>query len=305
MLSNATRSFNFAVSLKQCLSVIACCLVLSNCSPKAALRTPSDDLSVMTFNIRYGTADDGSNRWDARKGMLMQLLHDQDCDIIGMQEALHFQLEEIVSSLPRYACTGVGRDDGSEAGEYAAILFRKDRFRMDDSGTFWFSDTPNNPGSKSWGNNVTRICTWAKLVDRSTNKPVFVYNVHLDHESQRSRERSTRLLLDSIASRVADGPVVLTGDFNAGETNAAIRTLLDSSGAKIGRRFIDTFSQLRPSETNIGTYHAFTGRAETDKIDFIIVSSGIGVTSSDILRFNQDGRYPSDHFPVTATLNMH
>jgi endonuclease/exonuclease/phosphatase family metal-dependent hydrolase len=281
---------------------LACCVLTIACSPRLAVRSEKDDLAVMTFNIRYGTADDKENRWEARKDMVTRLLRDQHCDLIGIQEALHFQLEELVTALPQYTYAGVGRDDGKHAGEYAAILYRSDHFRLDDGGTFWFSNTPNTPGSKHWGNNVTRVCTWALLYDRSTGRRLRFYNVHLDHESQDSRERSARLLLDSIRAHSGEGGVILTGDFNAGENNAALRILLDARRPDGLAVFTDTFRALHPDVRSVGTYHAFRGETEGEKIDFILVSPDFDTRASDILRYSEHGRYPSDHFPVTTLL---
>ena len=132
----------------------------------AAQSAPREPLTVMSFNVRYGDANDGENRWAARREALFDTIRRQDADLVGLQEALDFQIDEIVGAVSIYAVIGVGRDDGVAEGEYAAILFRKDRLHVADAGTFWFSDTPDVPGSKSWGNNITRICTWARLVDR-------------------------------------------------------------------------------------------------------------------------------------------
>ena len=133
------------------------------------------ELNVMTFNIRYGTANDGENRWDNRRNMVLDVLQNHSPDVVGLQEALRFQLDQIRSALPEFAEVGVGRDDGNTAGEYAALLYRRDRFALLDSGTFWLSDTPNVPASKHWGNSITRICTWARLIDRHTAQPFYLF----------------------------------------------------------------------------------------------------------------------------------
>ncbi|HEX7086759.1 MAG TPA: endonuclease/exonuclease/phosphatase family protein, partial [Vicinamibacterales bacterium] len=192
----------------------------------AATLAAAAPLTVMSFNIRYGTANDGDNRWELRRDLLFDVLREEDADIIGLQEALHFQIQEIVAAVPAYASVGVGRDDGKEKGEHSAILFRKERLRVLDSGTFWFSDTPEVPGSTSWGNRITRICTWARFADERGGS-FYVFNLHLDHESQPSRERSVQLLAQRIRGRAVTGdPVIVTGDFNVGEDNGAIRWLL-------------------------------------------------------------------------------
>lgn len=170
-------------------------------TPHAGASDDSLDLSIMTFNIRYGTAPDGDDRWEKRKQMVFELLERFSSDIIGVQEAQRFQLDEIREALPHYAETGVGRDDGKTAGEYSAILYRADRFALVEEETFWFSDTPGIPGSMTWGNSYPRICTWTRLEERSTSRTFYVYNVHLDHVSQPSREKSVAALVQKIQQR--------------------------------------------------------------------------------------------------------
>jgi len=188
-----------------------------------------DPLTVMSFNIRYGTASDGANHWNNRRGLLIDVVKDANADVIGLQEALDAQIRAIAAEVPGYGVVGVGRDDGKTRGEYAAILYRTNRLHVSDSGTFWFSDTPSVVASKSWGNTITRICTWARFVDRD-GRAFWHYNVHLDHQSQPSRERSTELLAQRMAERRAlDEPAIVTGDFNVGEDNPAIATLLAST----------------------------------------------------------------------------
>ena len=252
----------------------------------------------MSFNIRYGTAKDGENAWAARREMLFDLVRREDADLIGLQEALDFQIREILAAAPAYAVVGVGRDDGKTSGEYSAILFRRDRFHVADAGTFWFSDTPSAVASKSWGNRITRICTWARFVDRD-GSAFWHYNVHLDHESQPSRERSTELLAKRIESRPFAGePVVVTGDFNVGEDNPALRSL-------VGAGFLDTYRARHPSEKEAGTFSGFKAeRTGGPKIDYVLVQPGTEVISADILRTHRDGRTPSDHFPVMARVRM-
>ena len=144
-------------------ALLAIWLLVAAVPAAAQERAP---LAAMSFNIRYGTANDGENRWALRRDFLIDVMREQAADVVGLQEALDFQIDEIVAALPVYGVIGVGRDDGARKGEYTAILFRRDRFQVSDAGTFWFSDTPEVVASKSWGNSITRICTWARLVDR-------------------------------------------------------------------------------------------------------------------------------------------
>lgn len=253
-------------------------------------------LRVMSYNMRYGTADDGPDAWERRRDLALRVISHNQPDVIGVQETLRFQLDEIGDALPHLAETGVGRDDGRQSGEYSAILYDRERFELLEGNTFWLSDTPAVPGSASWGNRIPRIVTWAHLRDRRTGRNFYVYNTHWDHESQPSRERSAALLLERIAGRAhPDDPVLLTGDFNAGESNPAFTTLLDGG-------LTDTFRALHPDATVVGTYHDFEGNRSGEKIDAVLAGSGWAVREARIVRLNEDGRYPSDHFPVMAVV---
>jgi endonuclease/exonuclease/phosphatase family metal-dependent hydrolase len=263
---------------------------------------PREPLFVMSFNIRYGTAKDGPNEWALRRDMLFDVIRESGADLIGLQEALDFQIDEMLAALPAYAVVGVGRDDGGDKGEFAAILFRKDRFRVAEAGTFWLSDTPGVPGSKSWGNDITRICTWARFLDRD-GRGFYHFNVHLDHQSQPSRERSTVLLRGRIDTRqVAPDPVIVTGDFNVGEANPALATLTAPPEAPA---FVDTFRVLHRDAGDAGTFTGFKfENIGPDKIDYVLVQPGTEVLEAAIDRFSRDKRYPSDHFPVTARVRL-
>lgn len=261
-------------------------------------------IRIMSFNIRYGTADDGADSWEHRRDLVFAVIRDERPDIIGVQEALRFQLDELQRALPEYSELGVGRADGDTAGEYAAILYRRDRFRVEDSGTFWFSDTPEVPGSISWGANLPRICTWARLVDESAAHAFYVYNVHFDHESQESRERSARLLLERIEARRHPDPLTVIGDFNAGEDNPAMLILKGEGAAGVAPRLRDTFRIVHPDAVDVGTFNGFRGVTTGPKIDAILVSDGFEVMDAAILNEAREGRYASDHYPITTMVKF-
>ena len=167
-----------------------------------------------------------------RREMVFELIRKQKPDLIGMQEALRFQIDEILKAVPGLDEVGVGRDDGKAKGEFSVILYRKDRFRLDEHGTFWLSNTPEVPGSKHWGNTIPRICTWGRFVEikgsgsGSGNAPAspgfYLFNTHLDHQSQPAREKGIKLILERIAARTHPEPFALTGDFNAPEDNPVV-----------------------------------------------------------------------------------
>ena len=252
-------------------------------------------LKVMTFNIRYGTADDGENSWQYRKENLFNEIRKLNPDLLGLQEALAFQINEILEAVPEYSFAGVGRDDGKQAGEYSCILYKKNQFRLDTTETFWFSNTPNVPGSNDWGNSITRICTWIKVTDKLAGKSFYHYNIHIDHLSQPSREKSTEFLIDKISKENNFKNVIITGDFNCGDENPAVQTITSTG-------LIDTYRILHPKNPNEGTFNDFKGIMTGEKIDFIFVSKDFNTVDSEIIRTNVNGKYLSDHFPVMSNL---
>lgn len=251
----------------------------------------------MSFNIRYGTAQDGENAWEYRRDLVAATIVAANPDILGLQEALEFQLDELGAALPGHVEVGVGRDDGASGGEYAALLIRRERFAVDTSGTFWLSDTPEVPGSTSWGNRITRICTWALLRDRTTGRRLAVFNTHLDHESQPARERGAALILARIGLYAPRLPVLVLGDFNSGEDNPALVPLRAAG-------FVDTYRVIDPDSAGDGTFGAYRGDSIGAKIDYILARGGWTVESADILRRRSGTRDPSDHFPVIARVRM-
>ena len=254
--------------------------------------------TVMTFNIRYGTADDGEDSWLNRDHLVMQVLETHDASIVGLQEALTFQLNEITDAHPHYGIIGVGRDDGNAKGEHAAILYDTRKFVVDRSETFWLSDTPEVIASTSWGNDITRICTWARLISRDSGLAIYVFNTHLDHQSQESREKSIELITNRIDSRQYDDPFVLTGDFNAGELNPVVITLKDNPDYR------HAFRTVHPDATNVGTYKKFGGVRNMHMIDHIFVNSTTKVLDAGIDTTEENGRLPSDHYAVWATIEL-
>ncbi|HEU5049788.1 MAG TPA: endonuclease/exonuclease/phosphatase family protein [Gemmatimonadales bacterium] len=289
----------------------ALALLIGACTPSAPAPSPATapaatELRVMSFNIRYGTARDGDDSWPFRRDLVVRVIRDFDPAALGVQEALRGQLDELDSALPEYAEIGVGRDDGRTAGEYAALLYREDRLEALESGTFWFSDTPDVPGSMSWGNRITRIATWARLRDRLTSDTVLVCNLHLDHESQPSRERSAVLLAEWLERHRAGHRLIVLGDFNSGEANPAYRFLVGAAEAPSGShpspRLRDAFRAVHPDADVVGTFHAFRGDSTGEKIDHILIAGDWTVLDAGIVRTSARGRFPSDHFPVTAVL---
>ena len=290
------------------LAILAALLLAPNGSDGAA-EPPGPVLRVATFNVRYGLADDGPNRWELRRGLLTKTIAEMDPDVLGLQEALRFQIDAITDALPQYVVLGVGRDDGATGGEFSPILVRTSRFIVADTETFWLSESPRVAGSKSWEAAFPRICTWARLIDRESGQGVYVFNTHFDHASQLARERSAALIVERIAGRARDEPVILMGDFNAGEGNAAVVALLGSADPRA--RLVDAYRVVHPVGADagevVGTFTAFDpANIHGEMIDHVFVTVGLEVVASTIERpRTPDGtRAPSDHDPVTATLRL-
>ncbi len=272
---------------------------------------PTEAIRIMSFNIRYGTAPDGENAWPHRRDMVFDVIRDHQPDVIGMQEVLKGQLDQLLRSLPEYKSLGVGRRDGIALGEFAPILYRVDRFEILEYGGFWLSDTPTVPSSTSWGNTIPRICTWAHLRDRRTGRSFYFYDTHLDHRSPPSQQRSAELIARRIDQHPnKTDPVILVGDFNAGEDTSTIRYLKGeverayetTEDPPPSPQLRDTFRVVYPDAIAVGTFNGFRGDRSRAKIDYVLVSDGIEVLCAAIIHASKDGRYPSDHFPVTATL---
>jgi endonuclease/exonuclease/phosphatase family metal-dependent hydrolase len=264
----------------------------------AALR-----VRVLTFNLRYkNTNDTGKKNWEARRGPAVDLIRREAADFIGVQEALRAQLDDLHERVGgEYLEIGVGREDGKTAGEYSALLIRRDRWAVEESGTFWLSDTPEVANSMTWGNRITRICTWARVKEVGSGKIVHFFNTHFDHESQPSREKSATLLAERMAARQPAGPFVLTGDFNATPENPAITALTEGD-----LKLVDAWKSANPEvpAAESGTWQAFNGNRDGGRIDFVFVPPGTRVVDAAILHDAPDGVLPSDHFPVRATVEF-
>lgn len=264
------------------------------------MASASEPLRVLTFNLRYiNTGDTGDRTWTARRDQAAEVIIKDKPDLIGIQEGLRPMLDDLAERVPGYAEIGGGRDDGLAKGEYSALLVRTDRFTVQESGTFWLSDTPGIAGSSTWGNLVVRVCTWAKLYDRKNQRAFHFFNTHLDHKAPLARQKGTELIVSRMAACGADGPFLFTGDFNA-RPEDPLHALI--TGGPCG--LVDVWAHLHPDAKpeESGTAHSFTGKIDGSRIDYIYASNSFTPLEAEILRGNIDGAYPSDHFPVRATL---
>lgn len=260
---------------------------------------------VMSFNIRYGTADDGPNHWDQRQEFLAETIRAFRPDLLGTQEVLAFQRDYLARQLPAYEVVGVGRDDGRERGEMTAIFYLRQRFDLLEHGHFWLSETPDIAGSKGWDSALPRMVTWVKLRDRENPmaRPLWLLNTHFDHQGSVARLEAARLLRRRIRPWSIEGSVVLTGDFNAAVQSPPYRVLFDSATGQPAC-LVDTYRQRHPNRgQDEGTFHGFRiSSTAGDRIDWIGVSPDWTIVEAAIDRTARDGRTPSDHFPVTAVI---
>lgn len=261
------------------------------------------ELKVMTFNIRYANVGDGENIWTNRKEAVFELLNNENCDLIGTQEVLHNQFEDLNSALPQYNHVGVGREDGITKGEYAAIYYRKDRFEELESGNFWLSETPEKIGSKGWDGACERIATWARLKEVHTNKEFLFINTHLDHVGKLARKNGVQLLLDRAHEYAKGAPIVLTGDFNASPESSVIQSI-----TKVNKRthLVDTRQKAEVVEGTNWSFHDFD-KLPTEKrelIDYIFVSKPVKVRKHTVLPMRFKGKLVSDHNPITTVFQF-
>ena len=272
-----------------------------------AVQLPAADakpLRVMSFNIRYGTANDGDNAWPNRRELLFKTIEAFDPDLLGIQEALASQCDELRERMRGHAFVGTGRDDGKRKGEFSAILFRSDRFEKVDDGQFWLSETPEVPGSKGWDADIARIATWVRLRDRAAPQgtpPLLVMNTHFDHRGANARLESAKLIVRKLAELQPKGPVVLMGDLNTDEESAPYLHLVEQRAA--GPRLMDGYRALHPERAKEeATFNGFKGTRVGNRIDYILHTPEFAAVEATIDRTAEGERYPSDHYPVTAVL---
>ncbi|GAA5481437.1 endonuclease/exonuclease/phosphatase family protein [Haloferula sargassicola] len=289
-----------AITLLAGLALVSC----EKKEPPRAVVVREDgvlDLRLASFNVRRNAGDDaGWREWKNRIDRVVTAIRTMDPDILGVQEAIHAQAADLRASLPDFDFYGIGREDGKKAGEYAAIFWKHERFEAGKSGTFWLSDFPEQPGSKTWGNGITRIASWIHLTDRPTGRRVFVLNTHWDHRNQPSREKAARLIAERIdALARPDEEIVLLGDMNATEGNPAVDFLAGRGRSPWPHALGDPYAALHPEVKNRRTLHFWSARRDGwMKVDHILVSKNAEFLEAGILRADRQDEQPSDHYPV-------
>jgi endonuclease/exonuclease/phosphatase family metal-dependent hydrolase len=267
-----------------------------------AAENQSAPLRVMSFNIRNSRAHDGTNSWNNRRDHFFQVIEHFSPSLIGFQEVLADQYDDIVSRMSDYSFAGVARDDGKRKGEWALLGFRKDRFEKLEAGDFWLSEHPDEVGSVSWDAALTRICSWAKLRDRETGREFLYANTHFDHKGPIARENSAKLIAKRLAELAKGIPVVLTGDFNATEDSKAYAAIARRDGN--GTDWIDSYREVHLQRMPVeASFNGFKPVVNGSRIDFIFHSAELKAISATIERDSSpEGKFASDHYAVTAVL---
>ena len=254
-------------------------------------------INVATYNIRYNGQSDGVNAWPNRKGHVKALIRYHEFDIFGTQEGLIDQIKDL-DEMEEFDYTGSGRDDGKEEGEHSAIFYRKDRFRLLDSGNFWLSETPEKPSFGWDAQNHRRICSWAKFKDLLLKTEFYFFSVHFDHRGVEAQFQSGTLMVEKIKEIAGKLPVICVGDFNSTPETRQIqkmKTLLNDSY---------DISEMPPYGP-VGTFNNFDYNAKMEhRIDYIFVSAQIKVLKYGVLTDSYQLRFPSDHHPVVAKVKL-
>lgn len=271
---------------------VAAFMLATTCSLKA------QKITIGTFNIRYDNPRDSGNLWKDRAPVVSNLIRFHGFDVLGVQEGLINQLDDISTALPEYARYGKGRDDGKDAGEHSAIFYKKERFKLLESGDFWLSETPDQPG-KGW--DVTccnRICSWVYLEDKTTGKQFYTFNVHFDHQAVIARRESSKLMLKKIAEIAGNSPVLLTGDFNGNRESEWYHHLATS------RVLTDVYTKVKFPYANNSSANGFRTPRGNGVIDHIFMTNQFSAGKWGILTDTYFGKFPSDHFPVLAEVEL-
>ncbi|WP_189021802.1 endonuclease/exonuclease/phosphatase family protein [Paenibacillus albidus] len=252
---------------------------------------------MATVNVRFDNPADQENAWGYRKKHFLEMMSYYSWDVAGLQEVCGNQLEDI-SRLSEYSYEGIGRENDN-VSEHVPVLYKKDRFEKEDGGTFWLSLTPDY-SSKSWNSDCKRICTWVRLKDIRNGKVFVFLNTHLDHVSEEARFKSVQLLKDWIEEHASNVPVVLAGDFNAFPEERCYQVI---TGILQNARQAANAAHYGPTGTFTGFDYSIAWE-DLKEIDYIFASRHVNVLKTRTVVDSFDGRYPSDHFPVTAVVEF-
>ena len=274
-------------------------LFASGCSGKSKKQS----IEVITLNVRLDTPVDSANAWPNRASYVFDYLNEEKPDLLGMQEVLLHQYQELDSALKDYTSVGVGRNDGGKGGEMNPVFFRKERFDMVRTKTFWLSETPDSAGSKAWGAGLPRIVTWVELVEKKTQQHLYFFNTHFAHDSDSARINSSKLLLMAVDSIAAGTPFVVTGDFNMDENSVGYSIL--TGPYESVPLFVDTYtiSQRAPQGLTY-TFNGFKHEPGDSRIDYVFVRNGMKVLEHETPELTDYDIFISDHWPVRTIISI-
>ena len=304
--------------MKKCFILLAVMLM--------AFSVSAQDLVVGSYNIRNSNSGDtkNGNGWERRCPVICDQVEWVGFDVFGLQEVKHNQLEDMLAGLPDYDYEGVGRDDGKQAGEYSPILYKKERFKKLEGGTFWISETPEKVGVKGWDAALPRICSYVHLQDKVTKKRFWFFNLHMDHIGVEARREGAKLIAKKITEMCGKEPAFVTGDFNVDQDNEAYRTIINTGVLE------DSYELAEKKFATTGTFNSFDSNLFTEsRIDHIFVTEHVTVNNYAVLtdgywtpneKSNQsrkgnaapqeinfspyEHRCPSDHYPIAAKITF-
>ena len=304
--------------MKKCFILLAVMLM--------AFSVSAQDLVVGSYNIRNSNSGDtkNGNGWERRCPVICDQVEWVGFDVFGLQEVKHNQLEDMLAGLPDYDYEGVGRDDGKQAGEYSPILYKKERFKKLEGGTFWISETPEKVGVKGWDAALPRICSYVHLQDKVTKKRFWFFNLHMDHIGVEARREGAKLIAKKITEMCGKEPAFVSGDFNVDQHNEAYRTILNTG------ILYDSYEVADKKFATTGTFNSFDSNLFTEsRIDHIFVTEHVTVNNYAVLtdgywtpneKSNQsrkgnaapqeidfspyEHRCPSDHYPIAAKITF-
>ena len=256
-----------------------------------------NELTVLSYNIRYDNPNDGENQWKYRKERVANYIKEIKPDIIGMQEVLDPQLVFLDLSLTEFSFVGVGREDGKTKGEYSPILYNSNRLTLLQTDTFWLSETPKVI-SVGWDAALERICTYAQFKHKETGQKFWVFNTHFDHIGELARIQSAKLIHQKIKMLNTNNfPVIITGDFNLTPDTAPIKILQNA--------YIDIMQNIPIDAKNYATFTGFDKLSNgEDRIDYIFQKGLKTHRSTHIWLKTISGGWASDHHPVQAIFSF-
>ena len=267
-------------------------LIATMASGGCATEGTEESLSVMTFNIRYDNPDDGVDAWDNRSEWVASIIHGAGVHVVGLQEALKHQIDDIVTEESHFRWIGVGRTDGLSGGEYSPILYDPDRLELIDWHTKWLSEYPDSVGIRGWDAALPRIATIASFVDRTTADTIRVINTHFDHRGEEAREKSAALI-----GGWSTSPSIVLGDFNFESTTMAYNSLTVTHGL--------SDAGVLAEMDSVGTFRTFDPTANISRrIDYVFLTSGYRILDYRLLSPLRNERYPSDHLPIVVRIEQ-